>query len=230
LDYVDIVFAHRPDPDTPMEETCRAFDWCVRKGMCLYWGTSEWTAYEIEHAIGVCKKHKLHAPVADQCHYNLFNRENMEVKYLPLFNDYNYGTTVWSPLAGGMLTGKYLDGIPEDSRISTMPFVGKFTHDRYLTEEKKANTVKCLNKMKVIADELGCNMATLAMAWVLKYDKVSTALVGASKLKYFEDFESALKLKDNISKEVETKLNEAFGNVPTTEFDCRQWKNKDAVR
>ena len=149
---------------------------------------------------------------------------------MPLFEDYNYGTTVWSPLAGGMLTGKYLDGIPEDSRVKTMHFGKRFVWDRYMSEDKKDNTVKCLNALKVIADELECNMATLAMAWVLKYDKVSTVLVGATKLKYFDDFESAMKLRVKLTKDVEKKINDALGNTPSTEFDCREWKNRDPVR
>lgn len=142
----------------------------------------------------------------------MFNREELEVKFMPLFEDYNYGTTVWSPLAGGMLTGKYLNGIPEDSRVKTMFFGKSFVWDRYMSEDKKDNTVKCLNELQKIADELKCNLASLAMAWVAKYDKVSTVLVGATKLKYFDDFETAMKLRCKLTEEVEKKINDALGN------------------
>ena len=131
----------------------------------------------------------------------MFNRTEMEKTFLPLFKDYNYGTTVWSPLAGGMLTGKYVDGIPEDSRMKTLKGASMFLWNRYMGEGKKEKTLATLKGLKAIADELKCNMATLAMAWVLAYDKVSTALVGATKVKYFEDFESALALAPNLTKE-----------------------------
>jgi aryl-alcohol dehydrogenase-like predicted oxidoreductase len=121
LDYVDVVFCHRPDYDTPMEETCRAFDWLIRRGYAFYWGTSEWTAADIAEAHMVCEKYGLVKPIVEQPEYNLFIREKMEFGYRHLFEDKKLGTTVWSPLASGFLTGKYNDGIPEDSRFAKNP-------------------------------------------------------------------------------------------------------------
>ena len=143
----------------------------------------------------------------------MFNREEMEKKFLNLFKNHNYGTTTWSPLAGGMLTGKYLNGIPEDSRYNTFQFFGKLSYDRYMGDDKKREkTVKMLNELKAIADDLGCNMASLAMAWVASYDKVSTVLVGATKVKYFDDFETALKIRCKLTEEVMKKIHDALGN------------------
>ena len=164
----------------------------------------------------------------------MFNREEMEKLFLPLFKEYNYGTTVWSPLAGGMLTGKYLDGIPEDSRVKTLKWGKLFVYDRYMSEDKKEKTVKRLNALKVVADKLNVNMASLALAWVLAYDKVSTAIVGATKVKYFDDFETALALAPKLTleknKEIMKEIEEALGNAPDPLFDCRNWKKMDPVR
>lgn len=144
-DYVDVVFCHRFEGETPMEEICRAFDWVIRKGWAFYWGTSEWTHDQIAEANLVCDKYNLIKPIAEQCQYNLFTRDNMEVKYRRLFQDKKLGTTVWSPLASGVLTGKYNNGIPEGSRFDkNQDLIGIL--NRYFAEDKKEATVATLNQ------------------------------------------------------------------------------------
>lgn len=141
LDYVDIIFCHRPDYETPMEETCRAFDWLIRQGLTFYWGTSEWNAEDIAEAHMICDKYGLVKPVAEQPEYNLFIRDKMEFGYRHLFADNKLGTTVWSPLASGVLTGKYNNGIPEGSRFDKNENL-KGIFAKYFSEEKKEGTLK----------------------------------------------------------------------------------------
>ncbi len=139
-DYVDVCFCHRPDIETPMEETCRAFDWLIRKGHVFYWGTSEWTAEQMAEAHYVCEKYSLNKPVVEQPQYNLYSRDKMEVDYAKLFAHKKLGTTVWSPLASGILTGKYNNGIPEGSRFDKNQDL-KHIFERYFSESKKEKTL-----------------------------------------------------------------------------------------
>lgn len=182
LDYVDVVFCHRPDYETPMEETCRAFDWLIRKGYAFYWGTSEWNAEDIAEAHYVCEKYGLVKPVVEQPQYNLYERNKIEFSYRHLFEDKLLGTTVWSPLASGVLTGKYNEGVPEGSRFSENPDLIRILN-RYFSEDKKEKTIETLNKFKELATELGASMAQLAMAWVINNPDVSTAITGATSTK-----------------------------------------------
>lgn len=151
FDYVDVVFCHRPDPETPMEEICRAYDWLIRKGWVFYWGTSEWNQDEIAEAHYVCDKYNLIKPVVEQPQYNLFNRDKLEIGYKKLFEKKLLGTTIWSPLAGGVLTGKYNDGIPEGTRYDKNPDLLRI-YNLYFAEEKKEKTVTALHKFKALAD------------------------------------------------------------------------------
>ena len=139
LDYVDVIFAHRPDIHTPLEETCRAFSWVIDQGLAFYWGTSEWDVDTIAEALQICQRLGLHPPVAEQCQYNMLERTRMEKEYRSLFEKYRYGTTVWSPLAQGFLSGRYNDGnIPEDSRAKKWdPFWGNWLQHAYFSGEKK---------------------------------------------------------------------------------------------
>src|SRR5271163_3664777 len=174
LDYVDIIMAHRPDPWTPMEEVVRGFTQMINDGKAFYWGTSEWSAFEIEHAHHIAAVHHLIAPVAEQPEYNLFARQRFESEYEPLYRIYGYGTTTFSPLASGVLSGKYNDGIPPDSRmaIKDNPLLN-FLQKELESESGKEKLSK-VKQLKEIAEELGGSVAALSLAWLLKNLNVSS--------------------------------------------------------
>ena len=176
LDFIDLVYCHRPDPATPIEETVRAMSDMITQGKALYWGTSEWSAADIRAAWDIADKHHLHKPVMEQPQYHLFHRQRVEKEYARLYDDIGLGLTTWSPLASGLLTGKYRDGIPSGSRgaLPSMGFLAKS-----LTDEKKRAAVA---QLEAIAAELGCSVAQLAIAWVAKNPRVSSVITGASKL------------------------------------------------
>jgi len=175
LDFLDVVYCHRADPETPIEETVWAMSDMVSQGKALYWGTSEWTADEIRTAIDVADRHHLHKPVTEQSEYNLFSREKVEVEFARLFDDTQYGNTIFSPLASGLLTGKYKDGIPAESRGSLKGYgwLARQVSDRELLAK--------VERLRPIADRLGCSMAQLALAWCTLHPMVSTVLTGASR-------------------------------------------------
>jgi len=176
LDFVDLVYCHRPDPLTPIEETVWAMSDMITRGKALYWGTSEWSAAEIRAAWDIADRHHLHKPVVEQPQYHLFHRKRVEQEYARLYDDIGLGLTTWSPLASGLLTGKYKDGIPPDSRgaMQSMSFLAK-----NLTDATKA---KAVAGFEGIAAGLGCTVAQLAIAWVAKNPRVSSVITGASKL------------------------------------------------
>ncbi|MCC7113061.1 MAG: aldo/keto reductase [Burkholderiales bacterium] len=176
LDYVDLVFCHRPDPDTPIEETVHAMHDMIASGKAVYWGTSEWSAEEIAQAWHVAERHHLHKPVMEQPQYNLFHRDRMEREYARVFRDLGIGTTTWSPLASGLLTGKYNDGIPPDSRGTVKGY--EWLAER-LTDARRLDVVRHLAP---IARELDCSLAQLAIAWCLRNPNVSTVITGASRV------------------------------------------------
>src|SRR3569833_1126029 len=174
--YVDIVFAHRPDPATPMLEIVEGFTQVIRNlNLAYYWGTSEWSAAQITEAILVAEKHNLVAPVAEQPEYNAFRRERLEAEYAPLFKKFQYGTSIWSPLDSGILTGKYNVGIPEDSRFSSHS--GIFG-SRLLCVLAKAMIVMVI-MLSAVAEKLGGTVTHLALAWAIKNPNVSTVILGA---------------------------------------------------
>ena len=175
LDYVDLVFCHRADPDTPIEETVWAMHDMIRAGKALYWGTSEWTAAEITEAWQIADKHHLAKPVMEQPQYNLLHRERVEHEYARVFRDIGIGATTWSPLASGLLTGKYNQGVPANSRATLKGF--EWLAERILDPAK----IKQVRALAPIADELGCTMAQFALAWCLKNPNVSTVITGASR-------------------------------------------------
>jgi aryl-alcohol dehydrogenase-like predicted oxidoreductase len=181
LDYVDIIMAHRPDPWTPMEEVVRSFTQMINDGKAFYWGTSEWSAFEIEHAHHIASVHNLIAPSAEQPEYNLFSRQRFESEYEPLYRIYGYGTTTFSPLASGLLSGKYNNGVPEDSRlaIKTNPLL-KWLQDDLHSESGQAKIAK-VKELSKIAEELNGSVAALSLAWLLKNPNVSSVITGASK-------------------------------------------------
>ena len=174
LDYVDLVFCHRPDPETPIEETVRAMHAMIEQGKAHYWGTSEWSAEEIRAAWQIADRHHLHKPQMEQPQYNMLWREKVEQEFAPLYDAIGLGLTTWSPLASGLLTGKYSNGIPENSRAN-LP--GYDWLRSILTNPERLNAVRALQP---VADELGCSMAQLALAWCAKNPHVSTVITGAS--------------------------------------------------
>jgi voltage-dependent potassium channel beta subunit len=175
LDYVDIVFCHRPDPDTPIDETVRAMHDMIAAGKAMYWGTSEWNAGEIAAAHAIAERHHLHAPVTEQPQYNLFHRQRVETEYARLYEDLGLGTTTWSPLASGLLSGKYNAGVPADSRASIKGF--EWLAERILEPTRLAK----VQSLVPIAQELGCTLAQMSIAWCLMNPHVSTVITGASR-------------------------------------------------
>jgi len=175
LDYVDLVYCHRPDPDTPLEETVHAMSDIVTSGKANYWGTSEWSAGEIAAAWHIADRHHWHKPVTEQPQYNLLHRERVEIEYARLYDDLGIGTTIWSPLASGLLTGKYNDGIPKDSRAGLKGY--EWLAER-IVDPARIATVK---KLVPIAADLGCTLGQMSLAWCLTNPRVSTVITGASR-------------------------------------------------
>ncbi|GAA6004887.1 uncharacterized protein JCM10292_002546 [Rhodotorula paludigena] len=215
LDYVDIVFAHRPDVATPMEEVVRGFNFLLDHGLTYYWGTSEWTAQQIQEAIGIADRLGLVGPVVEQPQYSIFHREKFEVEYKPLWDHYGYGSTIWSPLAGGELSGKYLNGIPENSRYKTNP---DFYQDKIKELESPEGKKRQdrIRKLGDISKRLGGGdgPAALALAWAATSPHVSSVILGATKPEQLEENFQALKLLDKITPEIRKEIDELFENAP----------------
>jgi voltage-dependent potassium channel beta subunit len=203
LDFVDLLFCHRADPETPIEETVWALSDLIEAGKALYWGTSEWTADEIRAAWEVAERHHLHKPVMEQPQYNLLWRRRVEAEYARLYQDIGLGLTVWSPLASGLLTGKYLDGVPEGSRAA---LEGYDWLSPMLTDERRNAKVRAL---KEVADGLGCSLAQLAIAWCAKNPHVSTVITGASRLQQVKENMAALEVLPRLDDEVMRRIDEA---------------------
>jgi voltage-dependent potassium channel beta subunit len=209
LDYVDIIFAHRPDVGTNMEEVVRGFSYLVDSGMALYWGTSQWSSQQITEAYWISKLHNLVPPSVEQPEYNLFARERMEKDYLPLFNEpYRIGTTIWSPLNSGILTGKYNKGIPEGSRLD---------HPNYQFLKRYLANVPKVVELEPIAAELGCTLSQLAIAWCAANRNVSTVLLGASSPEQLIENLEALNVIPKLTPEVLAKIDAIVKNKPEQE-------------
>jgi voltage-dependent potassium channel beta subunit len=205
VDYLDLYFCHRPDPDAPIAETVAAMDTLIRQGKVLYWGTSEWPAEAIAEAHRVARENHFYAPVAEQPQYNLLHRERVEVQYAPLYEAYGMGTTIWSPLSSGLLTGKYNDGVPADSRINQPGY-------EWLRDSVLGNAGERIAKVRAlqpIADELGASLAQLAIAWCLLNRRVSTVLLGASKLEQLEHNLAALDVLPKIDAGAQARIAQA---------------------
>ncbi len=224
LDYVDIIFCHRADMETPVEETCRAFDYLINQGKTFYWGTSEWPADRIMDAFRVCEKLGLHKPVVEQPEYSMLNRTKLEKEYLPLFQDHGLGTTTWSPLAYGILSGKYNQGIPKGARFDTSEPTFKMFYDMYMGEKTRENTIRILKGLEEIVKELGCTQPQLAYAWVLKNPNVSVMLMGASKVSQLEENIKALEVAKKLTPELLERINKVLDNGPTGGFNFRLWR------
>ncbi len=202
LDYVDLVFCHRPDPHTPIEETVWAMHDMVERGRALYWGTSEWSAAEIVQAWQIAERHHLRKPVMEQPEYNLFCRKRVEAEYKRLYEDIGLGLTTWSPLASGLLTGKYRNGVPPDSRgaIPRMQFLTPG-----LTDPKKNRAV---GELEAVARELGCTLAQLALAWCARNPDVSTVITGASRVSQVKENLAAVDVVPKLSAEIMARIDD----------------------
>jgi len=211
VDYLDLYFCHRPDPDTPIEETVRAMSDLIHQGKVLYWGTSEWSAVEIMEAHAIARREHLVPPTMEQPQYNMLVRERFEKEYARLYSEVGMGTTIWSPLASGLLTGKYNDGIPEGTRISLPGY--EWLKDHFESEETQKNIEK-IKKLGGLADELGISMAHFALLWCLKNPHVSTVITGASRVLQVADNMKAIEHFDKITDEVVAKVDDILGNKP----------------
>jgi voltage-dependent potassium channel beta subunit len=203
LDFVDVVYCHRADPETPIEETVWAMSEMVSRGQALYWGTSEWSADEIRTAIDVAERHHLHKPVTEQSEYNLLNRTKVEEEYARLYDDHRYGNTIWSPLASGLLTGKYKDGIPEGSRAALAGY------EWLAAGMNDSAVIAKVENLRPIAERLGCSMAQLALAWAAQHPMVSTVITGASKVSQVHENFGAMQVIPLITDEVKAEIEHA---------------------
>jgi voltage-dependent potassium channel beta subunit len=204
VDYLDLFFCHRPDPETPIEETVRVMSDLIAQGKVLYWGTSVWSAQEITEAFLVAREHNLVPPTMEQPYYNLLQRDKLESEYLPLFERFGLGTTIWSPLASGLLTGKYNKGVPPDARLGLESY--GWLRDWVLKPER----LEKVRRLGQIAKGLGVSESVLAIAWCLKNPHVSTVILGASKVNQLEEnltaVDAAAKLTPEVLAEIEATM------------------------
>jgi voltage-dependent potassium channel beta subunit len=216
VDYVDIIFCHRYDEDTPLEETCRALNRVIEDGKALYWGTSEWSSQQIASAIEICDRLKLHRPVVEQPQYNMFHRQKFEAEYIPIFKNYGLGPTIWSPLAGGLLTGKFVSQEAVGGRFATLPpYVKNLLHyDEYFHESKIDKTTAMFKGFEEIAKSLGATVPQLALAWVLRNKNVTSALCGFTKVNQVEENIKALEIYKKFTSEIDEKLEKLLDNRP----------------
>ncbi len=216
VDYLDLYFCHRPDIHTPIEETVRAMGDLVRQGKVMYWGTSEWSAAEIAEARGVARGLGLAPPTMEQPEYSLLHREKVEGEYLSLYEGDGLGTTIWSPLSSGILTGKYRDGIPEDSRMNLPGF--EWLRALVTTDEGKRK-IAVAAELATVADDLGVSLAKLSLAWCLKNPHVSTVILGASRPAQLEENLTALDVVPLLSDDVMSRVETIVGNKPAPPRD-----------
>ncbi|KAF2187830.1 voltage-gated potassium channel subunit beta-1 channel-like protein subunit beta-1 [Zopfia rhizophila CBS 207.26] len=211
--YVDIVFAHRYDPDTPMKEIVEGFTQAIQMNLAYYWGTSEWSAQQIQEANEIAEKYNLIAPIAEQPQYNAFHRERFENEYAPLYQKFQYGTTIWSPLASGLLTGKYENGIPEGSRFATNKGFFEDSIKKLDSDEGRAK-IEMVKRLGKVAEKLGGNVTQLALAWCAKNKNVSTVILGATKPQQVHDNCKALQLLPKLTPEVMEEIESILQNKP----------------
>ncbi len=204
VDYLDLYFCHRADPDTPIGETVWAMHNLVTQGKVLYWGTSEWTAEQIAEAYEFAEANYLTPPTMEQPQYNLLDRKRFEVEYAPIFEKYGTGTTTWSPLASGALTGKYLDGIPEGSRATLKGYEWLKRH--MVESDRGQERMKRVSRLVPIAEQLGTSLAALAIAWCLLNRNVSTVILGASRVEQLEENLKAVDVLPLLTEDVQAQL------------------------
>jgi voltage-dependent potassium channel beta subunit len=218
MDYVDLIFCHRPDKDTPIEETVRAMSHLIDKGKAFYWGTSEWSAEEIRDAFHIARRERLVPPTMEQPQYNMFHRDRVEREYRWLYEEFGLGTTVWSPLASGFLTGKYAHGIPEGSRLSLRGY--QWLRKRYEGPEAREKLEK-IRKLGRISTGLRITLPQLALAWCLRNPRVSTVITGASRPEQVAENMRAVDAVKLLTDEVMDKIEKILGNKPQPEPDFR---------
>lgn len=212
LDYLDLFFCHRPDPNVPIEEVVWTMHNLIQQGKILYWGTSQWSGAEIMEAHRVAQQYGLIGPTVEQPQYNMFERFKMEQDYLPVFQNVGLGTTIWSPLAAGFLTGKYLNGIPEDSRLAIQGF--DWLKERWVQEAK----IEKVKKLAVLAQEMNVSLAEMAIAWTIKNPNVTTAILGATKKTQLEENLKALQVLPLLTTEVMGKIENILQNKPVMDL------------
>jgi voltage-dependent potassium channel beta subunit len=218
MEYVDLVFCHRPDVYTPIEETVRAMNFVLNQGWAFYWGTSEWSAAQILEAHAVARREHLIPPLMEQPEYNMFHRERFEKEYNHLFKEFGLGSTIWSPLASGLLTGKYNNGIPEGTRVSLTGFEWLREEFQGPEFEQKVEKVK---QLVSVADQLECSMPQMALAWCLKNPNVSTVITGASRPQQVVENMKALDVVAKITPEVNEQIEAILQNKPSGVEDYR---------
>ena len=211
VDYLDLFFCHRPDIDTPIEETVRAMHNLIQQGKVIYWGTSEWSAQQITEAYAVARAHGLTPPTMEQPQYNLLHRDKVEGEFAPLYENFGLGTTVWSPLASGMLTGKYNDGIPDDSRLNLPGY--EWLRDSWTSQAGQRKLEK-IRQLTALADEIDISVTHLSLAWCLKNPNVSTVILGASRLSQLEDNLSSLEALESLTPDVMNQIEAIVDNRP----------------
>lgn len=218
MEYVDLLFCHRPDRETPIEETVRAMNTLIEQGKVFYWGTSEWSAQQITEAYGIARREHLIPPLMEQPQYNMFHRERVEREYAHLYQEIGLGTTIWSPLASGLLTGKYNQGIPEGTRV-TMEGYG-WLKEMLESEETKRNIEK-VKQLATIAERMGCTLAQMSLAWCMKNPHVSTVITGASKPTQVVENMRALDLLEKLTSDVMESIEDILQNKPEAESNYR---------
>uniref|UniRef100_A0A3B5AJY3 Voltage-gated potassium channel subunit beta-1 n=1 Tax=Stegastes partitus TaxID=144197 RepID=A0A3B5AJY3_9TELE len=218
LEYIDVVFANRPDPNTPIEETVRAMTHVINQGMAMYWGTSRWTSMEIMEAYSVARQFNQIPPICEQAEYHMFQREKVEVQLPELFHKIGVGAMTWSPLACGIISGKYTSGIPPYSRASLKGY--QWMKDKILSEEGHRQQVK-LKELQAVAERLGCTLPQLAIAWCLRSERVNSVLLGASKTEQLMENIRAIQILPKLSLSIVSEVNGILGNRPYSKKDFR---------
>ncbi|HUO42126.1 MAG TPA: aldo/keto reductase [Methylomirabilota bacterium] len=213
LEYLDLFFCHRPDPNTPIEETVRAMNELIHQGKVLYWGTSEWSAADIMRAHGIAREYGLTPPQMEQPQYNMLHRDRVEKEYLPLYREIGLGTTIWSPLASGVLTGKYNNGMPAGTRATLKGY--DWLREHVITPQN----IEKVKKLQPIAADLGCTMAQFAIAWCLKNPDVSTVITGASRPEQVTENMKAIEVVEKLDRDVVERTEQALGNKPELDED-----------
>lgn len=203
VDYLDLYFCHRPDPETPIEETVRAMSDLIAQGKVLYWGTSEWTAEQIREAARIARESGLVAPTMEQPQYNMLHREKVETEFAPLYDEIGLGTTIWSPLASGLLTGKYNDGDPGGTRISLPAY--DWLREQFENDQARSRLGK-VKQLAAVAGDLGTTLPRLALAWCLKNQNVSTVITGASKPEQVRENMKAGELVDSLTSDAMARI------------------------
>lgn len=214
LDYVDLLYCHRPDRNTPIEETVRAMNYLINTGKAFYWGTSEWNSEEIAMAWACAERLHMIGPVMEQPQYNLLAREKVEKEFALLYENYGLGLTIFSPLKTGILTGKYNDGIPDDSRYASAKDAFSSGKAKSYGDEVWQKDIEQTRKLQPIAEKLGTDMTSLAYAWILKNPNVSSAITGASKVEQVAKAVQSLAVIEKLTPEIMNEIDETLGNKP----------------